>query len=269
MTHPLLTIGYSTLASRVGSIELPPAQPDVEILVVVQGTHAESITRFDDRHDVEVIAEHGVGVARSRNVVLGRATGRYLVFGDDDATWRMAGVRAVVDWMEASPGTSLVLAMACDEHGEPRKRYRSSEGRLHRWNSAKAGTIELVVRRSEIVAAGVAFDENFGAGAANFLGDEYIFVTDVLRAGLHGRFRPVVISEHPAESSGSGFGTVADARARSAVFDRVFGWRASLARLAFLARRPGRFGSWRLGLGFVIGRVPSVEPTDPDRAATS
>ena len=51
---------------------------------------------------------------------------------------------------------------------------------------------ELALRREAVLAAGVRFDEGFGAGAgtANFLGEEYIFIADCLRAGLCGEHRP-------------------------------------------------------------------------------
>ena len=253
-TDPVLTIGYSTLATRAPSIELPALRPDVEILDVVQQAAADfRLTAGDGRPDVRVIFDAGIGVARSRNVVLDRAVGRYVLFGDDDATFLEPGIDALRGIIEREPELSLLQGRAIDETGRPRKRYPKRATRLHRWNSAKVGTIELMVRRSDIVDHGVRFDERFGAGAANHLGDEYIFVADALRAGLTGRFVPVSIAAHPARSSGSPGGDRRDARARSAVFDRVFGWWAPLPRLAFLLRRPRRFGSLGLGVRFVVG----------------
>ena len=250
---PMVTIGYSTLSSRAGSIELPAPRRDVEILVVVQRVSGEPEYAAPERGDVRVIADDGVGVARSRNVVLEQAAGRYVLFGDDDATFVEAGIDSLLEVMERNPDVSLVQGRALDETGRPRKRYPRRTTRLTRWNSAKIGTIELMVRRADIVDRGVRFDEGFGAGTANHLGDEYIFVTDALRSGLTGRFVPVSIAVHPAESSGSTGGGRRVARARSVVFDRVFGRWAPIPRLAFLLRRPRRFGSLGLGIRFVVG----------------
>ena len=250
---PLLTIGYSTLVGRAQSIVLPSFRPDVEILVVVQRVSGEPEFVPPERSDVRVIRDDGVGVARSRNVVLDQAAGRYLLFGDDDATFIEAGVDSFLEVMEQDPEVSILQGRALDETGRPRKRYPKRATHLSRWNSAKVGTIELMVRRADIVDHGIRFDERFGAGAPNHLGDEYIFVSDALRAGLAGRFVPVSIAVHPAESSGSPGGDRRDARARSVVFDRVFGWWAPLPRLAFLLRRPRRFGSLGLGVRFVVG----------------
>lgn len=252
-TDPVLTIGYSTLASRAHAIELPSPRPDVEILVVIQRASADFRLGPAERDDVRTILDDGVGVARSRNIVLEQAAGRYVLFGDDDATFIETGVDSLLEMMERSPDVSFLQGRALDETGRPRKRYPKRATRLRRWNSAKIGTIELMVRRADVVASCVRFDERFGAGAANHLGDEYIFVADALRAGLAGRFVPVSIAVHPAASSGSTGEGRRDARVRSAVFDRVFGWWAPLPRLAFLVRRPRRFGSVGLGIRFVVG----------------
>ena len=59
---------------------------------------------------------------------------------------------------------------------------------MSRFNSAKAETYEIMVRIESIRNAGIKFDENFGAGADNYLGDEYIFIADSIKKGLKGVF---------------------------------------------------------------------------------
>ena len=71
---------------------------------------------------------------------------------------------------------------------------------------------------------------------AGYLGDEYIFITDALRAGLAGVHLPITVAVHPVESSGSKWGTTEDLQARSKVFTRVFGWKAPIYRAAFLVK---------------------------------
>jgi hypothetical protein len=140
-----------------------------------------------------------------------------------------------------------------DETGALRKRYPAYREPATVWNSARVGTIELAVRPADLIRKGVLFDENFGAGSVNYLGDEYILVADANRAGLRCEYFPITIAVHPRESSGIGFGTAADARARSRVFDRVFGWLAAVPRALLWARNPFRFGTLGNGLRFVFG----------------
>ncbi len=252
MTEPLLTIGYSVLGERAAAIRLPERQPDVEILVVVQGDLPDDAPRRDDVR-YELLASRGV--TKSRNAVLDGARGRYVLFADDDIVFHEEGVRSVLGELEADPGLALVLATAVDEGGRLRKPYPHRPARLTRWNSGKAATYEIMLRRAAFVRTGVRFDERFGAGVdPHYLGDEYILIADAIGAGLECRFVPVVMAVHPTVSSGAGFGTERDARARAAIFNRVFGRVAPLARLAFVARSPRRFGSPALSARFVLDR---------------
>jgi GT2 family glycosyltransferase len=255
MTEPLLTIGYSVLGERAAAIRLPEEQPDVEILVVVQGTDGRIPDRAPRRYDVRYEALTSLGVTKSRNAVLDGAHGKYVLFADDDIVFRMDAVRTALAELEAEPELALVLAAAVDEHGRKRKSYPQRRARLTRWNSGKAATYEMMLRREAFVGIGLRFDERFGAGVdPHFLGDEYILIADAVATGLECRFVPEVIAVHPAVSSGAGFGTERDARARAAAFGRVFGPLAPLARLAFVARSPRRFGTAGLSARFVLDR---------------
>jgi glycosyltransferase involved in cell wall biosynthesis len=256
MSEPLLTIGYSVLADRASAIRLPPPRSDVEVLVCVQGAADGRIPDGAPRRDdVRYEMLDSRGVTKSRNAVLDRARGRFVLFADDDIVFYDEGVRSVLGELESNPDLALVLAIAVDEGGRLRKPYPSRPVRLTRWNSGKAATYEIMLRRDAFARAGVRFDERFGAGVdPHFLGDEYILIADAVRAGLECRFLPVVVAVHPTLSSGAGFGTRRDARARSAIFGRVFGRTAPIARLAFVLRSPRRFRSARLSARFVLNR---------------
>ena len=141
-----------------------------------------------------------------------------------------------------------------DETGALRKNYPSRAHKLKLTNSAKAATYEMMIRVADIKVAGVKFDENFGAGAANYLGDEYIFIADALRSGLTGSFQPIVISMHPSESSGSLRNTADDRVARSKIFSRVFGIWAPAMRLLFIAKPPSKKFGVLNSLLFIIGK---------------
>ena len=249
MTSPKLTIAYSVVAKGLARVVLPPSRPDTEILVIVQGKGGV----VPVREDVRVIRLDSRGVTASRNTAIREAAGEVLLFGEEDVTWVREGVDEVVAIFDDNPRLAVFLGRAQTETGKLRKRYPAYRELATVWNSARVGTIELAIRPDRVLRVGVAFDENFGAGTENFLGDEYIFVADALRAKLKCEYFPVTFSEHPAESSGTQFGTVADARARSRVFDRVFGWFAVVPRALMWARNPRRFGSLALGIRFVIG----------------
>ena len=252
MTKPALTIAYSVLAEGFSHIVLPRARADTEILMVVQGTGGVA----PQRDDVRVVRLKSTGVAVSRNAAIREAAGEVLVFGEEDVTWLPKGLVEVLATFADNPRLAVMLGRANDETGALRKRYPAIRESATIWNSARVGTIELAVRPEMIRRANVTFDEEFGAGTPNFLGDEYIFVADANRAKLKCDYFPITFSQHPKDSSGTRFGTDADARARSRVFDRVFGWLAPVVRAALWLRNPGRFGSLVRGVRFVTGAFP-------------
>jgi hypothetical protein len=254
-----LTIGYSTLADRVGNISPPPVQRNWGVSIVIQNPDSiawrgERLAQLMLRDDVEVQELESYGVAKSRNRNIWLAKGEYLVFGDDDVEFDVDGLIKAIAYLDDHPHYSLLLAMAKDSAGNIRKRYPKKIEKLTKFNSAKAATYEMIIRVDAIRQLGVWFDEEFGAGAKNYLGDEYIFIVDMLSAGGRGVFVPIVIATHPVESSGSRWGSEKDRQARAAIFTRVFGTAAPLIRLAFGLRRIKELGGLKNLLRFVLAR---------------
>lgn len=247
-----LTFGYSTLASRVSNITFPQILKDREVLVLVQNPNKENYrAEFPKAKIIDLV---GKGVAKSRNAAIENAKGTYLIFADDDITFSEAGLQKLVEYFDTHPDCAIIMAQTVDETGVLRKTYPSKPHSLTRFNSAKAATYEMMVRLDAIREKGLTFDEHFGAGAENFLGDEYIFIADALKKGLKGVFLPVVVAIHPKESSGSTWGTDRDLAARAKVFTRVFGASAPLFRALFLLKsRKGPVGAAK-ALRFILGR---------------
>ena len=187
-----LTIGYSSLANRAKNITFLTS---VNSLVIVQNPDGTTTPTFAG--DVKVLELQSLGVAKSRNAAILNTNTEYLIFGDDDIEFSESGIAAAINLLNTNPNISILLMQAVDETGKLRKSYPSKGHDLKLTNSAKAATYEMMIRVSDIKAAGIKFDENFGAGATNYLGDEYIFIADALRAGLKGRFEPIVVATHP------------------------------------------------------------------------
>ena len=247
-----LTFGYSTMSNRVKNLQLPHKSEDREFIILVQNPNEESYV-FDVPQS-KLVELKSKGVAKSRNAALKYASGKYLIFGDDDITFAEEGIKTLLQYFEENPQCSIILAQTSDETGILRKSYPTKQHKLTKYNSAKAATYEMMIRTDAIREAGITFDENFGAGANNYLGDEYIFIADALNKGLKGVFLPVRVAIHPKESSGSGWGTQRDLTARAAVFTRVFGATAPVFRALFLLKsQKGRVGFLN-ALRFIIGR---------------
>lgn len=246
-----LTIGWSSLAERAASIVVPAGAEEVEVIVTLQGD-LDGLTP-DPRWD-RVVAVPGRGVARSRNAAIDAATRRYLLFCDDDVRVDLEGVAAGIAHL-ARTGSALALGLGADPDGVVRKRRpRGGVEELTPYNSARAATYEMLIDVEQVRAAQVRFDERFGAGVDLYLGDEYLFIVDLLRAGLRAEAVDHVYGTHPVDSSGHTWG-VGDAHVRAAVFNRAFGRRAPLVRMAFAVRHRTELGGWRGVARFALDRT--------------
>jgi len=253
MSEKLLTIGYSTLADRLKNLIPPKVELPHEIFISIQNPgeiEFELPTNFKFRS----VTATEKGVAKSRNIVLRSAHTRYLLFADDENTFRGDNIKSAISYLEKHPKCDLVLAQAVDTTGALRKAYPKRVKKLTKFNSAKAATYEMIVRVDSAKSKGVSFDERFGAGADNYLGDEYIFIADLIDKGGSGVFLPLTIAIHPFVSSGSRWGSDADLRARAEVFQRVFGDRAPLIRIAFYLKNLHKFGGLKNLVKFSIGK---------------
>jgi len=253
MSEKLLTIGYSTLADRLSNLIPPKVDLPHEIFISIQNP---GDIEFELPVDFEFrsVTAAEKGVAKSRNIVLSTANTKYLLFADDENTFRGDNIKAAISYLEKHPKCDLVLAQAVDTTGALRKVYPKRVKKLTKFNSAKAATYEMIVRVESAKSKGVTFDERFGAGADNYLGDEYIFIADLLDKGGAGVFLPLTIAIHPIESSGSRWGSDSDLRARAEVFQRVFGDRAPLIRIAFYFKNLRKFGGLKNLVKFSFGK---------------
>jgi len=247
-----LTIGYSTLAERVGNIKLPAGK--FEILILVQNPNGIEYDTGKLAKRARIIEVAGTGVTKSRNRAIELTNTDYLIFGDDDVEFDPDALERAIEKLERDPQLTLLLLAANDPSGSPRKQYPTGPKPLSRLNSARAATYEMMIRVPEVRRLGVKFDEEFGAGADNYLGDEYILIADLIVAGAKCEFAPIFVATHPDESSGSRWGSDTDRIVRAKIFSRVFGFYAPLVRLAFGLRRRHELGGWGNLLRFIFGR---------------
>ena len=254
MQEKLLTIGYSTLADRLNNIAPPKVDLPHDVFISIQNPSNSEFT-LPTNFEFRSATANEKGVAKSRNKVLRSTETKYLLFADDEIEFLSNGIKSAISYLEANPRCDLVLAQAVDNKGVLRKSYPKSEAKLTKFNSAKAATYEMIVRVDSVRSKGVTFDENFGAGAENYLGDEYIFITDLLKKGGRATFLPLTIAIHPEDSSGSRWGTEPDLRARAMVFQRVFGFTAPLIRTAFVFKNFQKFAGTKNLYKFIFGKL--------------
>ena len=254
MSDALLTVGFSTLAERVNNIEPPRLSIAHKVFLSIQDPHNSS-EPLPTNFVFDSVKSSERGVAKSRNTVLRNADTKYLLFADDEIVFLDRGIKLALEYLEEHPECDLVLTQAIDTTGALRKRYSKKRVQLTKFNSAKAATYEMIVRVDTIKSKDVYFDETFGADVSNYIGDEYIFIADLINKGGTAMFLPITIAIHPKESSGSLWGTDRDLIARAQVFQRVFGTLAPFVRAVFFFKNYGKTKGRGNFIKFVRGKI--------------
>ena len=234
------------MGARAAGIVLPPPRPGWDILIVQQ--QPVPGLALPARPDVTLLALPGRGLSASRNAALAAAQGDLMLVSDDDMLPDADGIAALAAHLAAHPDLALV---AGQRRGVARA-YPAAPHPLRRRNAARIASPELMLRLAPVRAAGLRFDTRFGLGTALPLGEEFIFVTDALRAGLRGVYLPLAVGTHPPVSSGDDWDDPVRTRARAAALQRVFGRAVAPWALAFALRHWRDLG----GLAGVSGFVP-------------
>ncbi len=258
---PSLTVAVATVGARIFQLDARnyPQIPGVEYRFFVQqiGDNLEAqayAAEVLSRPDMSVTLVDGIGVARNRNAALISAKTDLLVFADDDLTLLSGNYEPLRRFFAETPKADFCCGRVVDTNGLPRKRYGRDGEKIGFLNCARVGTPEIAVRMASINTRAVRFDEAFGAGTNLWLGDEFIFLADCLRAGLRGQHVAIDLAMHPKESSGTIY-TPQSFEVRRAVLRRALGkfWRPALLMFAIKHRK--RFATWSEWLHFVrLGR---------------
>lgn len=254
-----ITVAIATTSKRLPALRQIEFEEkaSVRYLITIQknteqmlGNHLPDL---ESRNDVEVIWCNELGVSKNRNSAIKACTTEFLIFADDDTKLHTWNYDILLQIGHENPETALFVGKIVDANGYPRKRYPKHLSTANHFNSGRIGTPEMMVRPGMLQNKGVEFDEDFGLGTEVALGEEFIFVSDALKAGLTGKFVDVVTCTHGTASSGEKFGDN-ELKARKQVFERIFGKFSIFARLYFAIKHRSSLGSIRTQLDFIFLR---------------
>lgn len=236
---PRITVAISTMGERSQGIRLPDPVSEIVYLILVQNAAEPAAEKLVERADVSFRHLATRGLSESRNAALDLCDTPFLLFADDDMALFPKGIVALADHLANRPDLSL----AAGWRNSAFRTYRRS-GRTHvlsRWNAGRICAPEFMVVVAQVRSSGTWFDPEFGAGSALATGEDYIFVSDLLRRGLKARSFPIVTGEHIGPSTGADWQTISLLHARRAVLARVFGWKAPLVACIYALRHARRF----------------------------
>lgn len=245
---------------------------NVKFLIVHQNSSSFSDEAWHDSYALlseagaQVVRTDSLGLAVSRNIAIGMSTTKYLIFSDDDVLYNFEEILKIPS-VFSNAGADAITFRSTTPAGALRKSVYPNDGHVLELplESAGVSSIEIAINVSSIRNKRVRFDTRFGLGALFPIGEETIFVADLIRSKLRVVHSSITPTVHPVESSGRQYG-LSLAIARGAVLARRHQALFPVAACVHLAKHVGdyRWTSCFAGLYLLLGAIRFIRSSESD-----
>lgn len=184
------------------------------------------------QNNVKMMNFNEIGLSKSRNRAIENSTEDICIITDDDVKFKDNIFKEIEELFNRYPDVDI-FTFKYDKYNKRLNKNYIKKPFIHdKFSIAKVSSIEIVFRRKSIIDNNIRFDEKFGLNAMYLSGEENIFLKDALDKGLKIMFYPLIIAEHPDETSTS---TWSDNKifSKGALFYRLYGNLAYILILVF------------------------------------
>ncbi len=120
------------------------------------------------------------GLTKSRNLAISKSQADICIICDDDEIFNEGYEKAVLSAYDALPDADIIIFDMVDR---PLK-WGDSIKKLSYIDLMSVSSWQITFRREKLLASGVLFDENMGAGSGNGAEEEFRFLTQCRKAKL-------------------------------------------------------------------------------------
>lgn len=176
---------------------------------------------LSSRDDFLIIPNSTTGSGANRSVALAAAEAPLVLISDDDVSYTIAGLQALIKAFEERPDEDFLLFRYYSERN-PRPYPDYEFDMRDEPKDYFFGGPEIACRLKSVRDAGVDFNPLFGIGSEFANGEDSLFVYDMMHRGLSGRFVPVTVCGHESDSTGMRANlTPGYLRAKGAIFTYI------------------------------------------------
>lgn len=251
-----LNILISTINDGIKNIEkiFLPEDNAISYIISHQITnnkdYINEVTTLKDRQDTIYLSLDVKGLSKNRNNCLKHMDGDIVYICDDDVILVHEGILKVIEKFKNSDKIDVLRCQVKTFEGQAYKQYKPTEYKIDRLiQLTNFSSIEMTVKSSFIKENKLSFDENFGIGAQYPIGEDFIFITDILKKNGNIVHYPIDIVEHEAFGTGA---VLSDdiIIARGAVFRKVFGKISSVVNIYFAIKNKKKYDAKYTFLGY-------------------
>jgi hypothetical protein len=217
--RPLLEVLVCTFEDRLDGLvsRLPEPQVGIAYLIchqVPSGKHFD-VSLLSNRDDLRYLRFSDRGLSRNRNHCLRHAVGRICLIADDDIEFLPGWSETVLRGFETRRDATFVTFALLDADDKPRRAYPSAPVRHDLRSAFGVCSAELAIDLDKARAHCVGFNEHLGIGTPVGVGEENVFLRDLMKQGGEGWLVPEPIVRHGPSTAGE---RMMDALDRKQVF---------------------------------------------------
>lgn len=240
-----VTVLVTTFGPRAeGLIESLPQVAGVRWVISHQLGGSRRLPPFT-RPDVTYHAINTTGVSANRNALLAFSPPGIALMSDDDVEYLPGFAETISSGFERHPDADFLTFVVVDENDQPRRRELTGDLRHTTGTVWGVSSVEIALRVDSVRRLGIRFRENIGIGTPLGLGEEPIFLRDLVRAGAVGYRIEVPICRVGGSSSGQRMNQrldPADLCRIGALIYAEHGWRRGAREIRRFARDESRGG---------------------------
>jgi len=191
-----------------------------------------------DREDVTYLPLINIkGLSKNRNNSLDYVADGIALIMDDDIVFCENFVENIKHAFSLNPNTDVITFKTLSLLGEDYRIYPKISLVHSQKSITGVGSIEIAFKVTSIKKNNIRFDDNFGVGSMKYpVGEDYIFMVDILKKNIKAMFLPIGIVKHPEMSTGLRFDKEI-IYGRGAVFARVFGIKSLLVDVFYAFKK--------------------------------
>jgi glycosyltransferase involved in cell wall biosynthesis len=179
--------------NRENPIELAKQMRVNSFVIINQITKKIGVPKDIYSINYKIISVMGRGLSRSRNKALLNSDTDICVLADDDMDYVAEYESIIANGYKKYPDADII-AFFVDSDDERQLKKKLKEGRLNLFKTMKIASWNITFRRINIIESGIKFDENFGTGTNNYMGEENILLFDCYKKGLKIYYIPTKIA---------------------------------------------------------------------------
>ncbi len=189
----------------------------------------------------KIYSYNEIGASKNRNRLLENATGDICIFADDDIVFIEGYETIIQKEFEKNADAEIIIFYVENKNKNREKNKKIGNKKINKINLQKIRTYEIAMKHetiNKINNMNIKFDVNFGPGGIFKKGEETVFISDLLNAGIkiYGVDKKIAYALNEESSWFSGFNDkfLYD---QGAIFYRIYKNKCKLMIWQYLIRK--------------------------------